>query len=351
MGVFDFLRGGGRRAEREDGALAAEHPDWFVRDSEGELDYYPHLMEGRQLILDVTHPDAAAHLEQLMAKVVGWGFEVLKLDFLFAGAYEGVRHEPVTGTEAYARALEILRRGMGEETYFLACGAPLLGGARPLLYDAIRTGPDIAYEPTGLAWAFVTTEIRNTAARSFLHDTAVAADADPPLVRPPFTAEEAWAMIVSVLVSGGLFFSSDALADLPADRLDLLADPAIAQVRMLPEAMAEPLDLMAPAEPPERLVTPYDDYLYGIGNPGVSQSVQPDTWAWDCGVGGVVLALFAYSPEGRKVDLVLANVGLDVGDALTATTLGPGPSATISNGRLRVSLAGHQAVLLWVAAQ
>jgi len=330
----------------QDNALAAEHPDWFVRGASGELLYYPHLIEGRQLILDVTHPEAAAFLEDLMQQVVGWGFEVLKLDFLFAGAYEGQRQARVSGTQAYSLALQTLRAGMGQDTYFLACGAPLLGGPRPLAYDAIRSGADIAYQPTGLAWSFVTTEIRNTAARSFLHGNAVAVDADPPLVRPPFTEDEAWAMVVSVLVSGGLLFSSDALPALPEERLNLLQHPAIAHIRGLPGPAAEPVDLLAGKGLPEYLVSPYEDYVWSQGFPGQSQSVQPWLWRWDDGAGGLVLAMFAFGPEGRSVDLALADLGLDA--AANVTTLGPGPAATLASGRLQVELAGHQAVLVHV---
>ena len=44
--------------------------------------------------LDTTHPEVLVWLCELARTVVGWGYSYLKLDFLFAGALRGVRHDP-----------------------------------------------------------------------------------------------------------------------------------------------------------------------------------------------------------------------------------------------------------------
>ena len=59
-----------------------------------------------------------------------------------------------------------------------------------------------------------------------------------------------------------------------------------------------------------------------------------------------MLALFAFGAQGRSVDLALSEVGLD--GAASVSTLGPGPAAKVTAGRLQVELAGHQAVLVHV---
>ncbi len=46
--------------------------------------------------LDPSHPEFAAHLERLFKKLVeDFGYHYLKLDFLYAAAAEGIRHDPL----------------------------------------------------------------------------------------------------------------------------------------------------------------------------------------------------------------------------------------------------------------
>lgn len=333
-------------------ALITQHPDWFVKDESGAPLTYPHA-NGAQQILDVTHPDAAAFIGAEVEKAVGWGFEMLKLDFLFVGAYEGVRNQQVTGTQAYEIALDLLRTSMGEDVYFLACGAPLLSGARPVQYDAIRTGADIAFEAIGPSWSFVATQLRQTAARSFLNGLAFEVDPDPPIVRATdgdaaFTADEAWSMVVSVLVSGGLFFASDEISVLEEDRLALLTDEAIATIRALPNPTAAPVDMLAIDDLPEdRLVDPVADHFkMKTTTPGGTQSRQPHIYKWDDGAGGVIVALFAFQPDGETIALPVEKIGLDGSASWTVSALGPGPDFTIEDAALKGALAGHQAALV-----
>ena len=41
--------------------------------------------------LDVTHPAAAAYLAGVLATMRGWDIDYFKIDFCYAGAYEGLR--------------------------------------------------------------------------------------------------------------------------------------------------------------------------------------------------------------------------------------------------------------------
>ena len=150
--------------ERELG-LYDEHPDWFVHDEAGEPLSYANFGDHDYLVLDVTHPDAATHFQQNLRDRVDEGWTYFKLDFLYAGMQEGIRHEQMTGAQAYALAMELVREALGEEAFFLACGAPMLPS---LGYaDGFRTGADIAFgfapdgDPAYLRW-----QGRATAARA-----------------------------------------------------------------------------------------------------------------------------------------------------------------------------------------
>ncbi|MBA2389466.1 MAG: hypothetical protein H0V67_04335, partial [Geodermatophilaceae bacterium] len=71
------------------------------------------------------------------------GIDFLKLDFLYAGALDGMRSDPdITGIAAYRRGLQVIREAAGPDTYILGCGAPLLPSIG--LVDAMRISPDIA---------------------------------------------------------------------------------------------------------------------------------------------------------------------------------------------------------------
>ena len=67
----------------ESSAVAQAHPDWLVGGAS-----YNHPKHGAMRVLDVTQPQAAAHLAQVISSIVGWGYDLLKIDFLFAGTWE-----------------------------------------------------------------------------------------------------------------------------------------------------------------------------------------------------------------------------------------------------------------------
>src|SRR6202011_5884205 len=71
-----------------------------------------------------------------------WGFEYVKLDFVYAAAMRGRRYDPnTTGVEAYRRGMQALRRIVGER-FILGCGAPLVPSVG--LVDGMRIGSDVA---------------------------------------------------------------------------------------------------------------------------------------------------------------------------------------------------------------
>ena len=123
--------------------LFRTHPEWTLKGEDGLPLPIGHNWGGPYYGLDTTHPEVLAWLRDLAREVVGWGYTYLKLDFLFAGAMPGVRHDQSkTRAEAYRMGLAALREGAGDETFLLLCGAPLASSIG--VADAMRTGPDVA---------------------------------------------------------------------------------------------------------------------------------------------------------------------------------------------------------------
>lgn len=233
-----------------DSELVTDHPDWFVGGA-----FYDKPDAGRLMILDVTHPDAAAHLTGVIETIVGWGYDFLKIDFLFAGTFEGERNQEMTGLEAYHRALALIREAAGEDVFILAVGAP----PHPSLpyVDGWRLGPDIALQVLGPGFAFIANEARAISARWHLC-YAVLCDADPPLLRDlPQTEVEAGAWTAAL--AGGALFLSDDLRALPDARhaWGLSTDLVAAAIGNEP---LRPVDVF-PDDPPDDLVNGMDDFI------------------------------------------------------------------------------------------
>lgn len=123
--------------------LARDHPDWILRDESGRPTRMGLVGNLFPWVLDPTHPQVLAHLEGLAHTAVReWGFHVLKLDFLYAAALQGRRHDPsLTRAQALRRALARLRAGAGD-AWIIGCGCPL--GPAIGWVDSLRVSPDVA---------------------------------------------------------------------------------------------------------------------------------------------------------------------------------------------------------------
>ena len=124
--------------------LFREHKDWLLHDEKGRL-VSAGFNWGQQLYaLDTTHPDVISWLVALMKLVRRWGFDYYKLDFLYAGALQGKRYKDMPREAAYRECLRYMREAMGEGSFFLTCGTPILPALG--MCDAIRIGPDVSHE-------------------------------------------------------------------------------------------------------------------------------------------------------------------------------------------------------------
>jgi alpha-galactosidase len=217
-----------------DSNLMRANPNWLIRDQADQPMAAAHnpawsrAEDKSAYALDPSHPEFADHLERLYRRIVGeFGYGYLKLDFLFAAAVEGRRHDPnLTRAQTLRRGLEAIRRGAGTETFILGCGCPL--GPAVGIVDGMRIGPDVApywgaeVEP-GAAPA-----IKAIIARSFMHRRLWLNDPDCALLRVRETRlsqEERFALAAAIAVSGGMLLVSDdvSLLDAESQRLYALA--------------------------------------------------------------------------------------------------------------------------------
>lgn len=124
--------------------LYREHKDWLLKDEKGRL-VSAGFNWGQELYaLDTTHPDVISWLVALMKLVRRWGFDYYKLDFLYAGALKGKRYNVMPREAAYRECLRYMREAMGEGSFFLTCGTPILPSLG--MCDAIRIGPDVSHD-------------------------------------------------------------------------------------------------------------------------------------------------------------------------------------------------------------
>ncbi|WP_406011435.1 alpha-galactosidase [Streptomyces sp. NBC_00637] len=222
-GIADAIRARGRRAGiwtapflvDPSSELAARHPDWLVRSADGGFAHAGHNWDHDLRILDTTHPEAAAYLTDVFRTLRAEGYDYFKVDFLYAGALDGVRHDAtVDALTAYRAGVELIRAALGPDAYLLGCGAPILPSLG--LFDAMRVSPDTAphrrpeaddYSQPGQDPAEFT-----GAGRQWQHGRLWTNDPDCLMARPAVETRERWAAHVEA--TGGLMASSDRLLSL-----------------------------------------------------------------------------------------------------------------------------------------
>jgi alpha-galactosidase len=217
------IRDRGRRAgiwvapflAAERSGLAAEHPDWLVGGADAGRNWGQRLYA-----VDTTRPAAAAWLTEVFGTFAAMGFDYFKIDFLYAAAMAGRRHDPDrTPVQAYRRGVELVRAAIGD-AYLLGCGAPILPSVG--LVDAMRVSPDTAphYEPEegDLSRPAQRSAEVTGAGRAYQQGRFWVNDPDCLIARPEVERREQWA--AHVRRYGGLRGSSDRLAALDTWGLD-----------------------------------------------------------------------------------------------------------------------------------
>jgi alpha-galactosidase len=222
-----------------DSAVATAHPDWFATHASGRrlVGMVNDHWGGPVHALDTTNPEVLEHIEATARALVDAGFTYLKLDFTYAPGLAGQFADPSRTSAQRVRAgFDAVRRGAGEDTFLLGCGAPL--GPTIGVVDGMRIGPDVApwwelpdghAHPPGYKATSPSTAnaLRATEARQFMHRRLWLNDPDCVMLRTTHTDLDAeqvrrWAMAVGE--SGGMVLVSDDLSLLDADARALLDD-------------------------------------------------------------------------------------------------------------------------------
>jgi len=217
-------------AVASDSRLYATHPDWAIADEQGK----PAVAWQRRGVdvygLDLTSPEVQDWLRSVLRTMSDdWGYKVFKVDFAYAAALDGKRHNrQMTRAQALRKGLEIVREAVGE-SFVLGCGMPL--GPAVGLVDGMRVGPDVAinWRPFWRDLSFPAAEnaLRNAIARSFMHRRLWLNDPDCVLVRPrhdesDLVLNEMRTLVSVVGLCGGLTLSGDNFPTIRKGRLKYL---------------------------------------------------------------------------------------------------------------------------------
>lgn len=201
-------------AAQKGSKLLREHPDWFYL-REGKP-WYCGINWGGFYALDIDKPEVVAYLREVFRRVFDeWGFDLVKLDFLYAAAPFGSETESRAGR--MTRAMELLRELCGEKL-ILGCGVPLMPAFG--LVDYCRIGCDVGLDWNG-SWLMQQTHrervstkqsIGNTVFRRQLSGRAWLNDPDVFFLREDnlkLTAQEKRALATVNSLFGGVLFCSD----------------------------------------------------------------------------------------------------------------------------------------------
>ncbi len=207
-------------------SVVKEHPEWLVRDWRGKP-ILSAIAWGGAYTLDFYIPEAKNYIAECLKKVVyEWGYDLVKLDFLYAECME-----PRAGKsrgQIMCEAMNFLRETLGNK-FILGCGVPL--GAAFGRVDMCRTGADIAlsFEDNFIAKhsnkevVSTVSSLINTIYRRGLSENAFLSDPDVMILRNSnqrFTEEQK--LLISKINSmfGDVVFVSDDMSEYDATALD-----------------------------------------------------------------------------------------------------------------------------------
>lgn len=214
--------------------LASEHSDWLVKSKNGKP-----IMVGANwggfYAIDIDNADARAYIKNVFDTVLNdWGFDLVKLDFLYATAVVPL-HNKTRGQLAY-ESIDFLRECVGDKQ-ILGCGVQQMPCFGKVEY--MRIGADMA-----LGWKHkffrnlthredVSTPnaIHNSVYRRCLNGRAFLCDPDVFLLRKTnihFTPEQQKVLAKFIKLFGSVLFMSDNVDEYDDEQLavfnDTLAD-------------------------------------------------------------------------------------------------------------------------------
>ena len=206
----------------EKSKIFQQHPNWFVKDSEGQplrsdRVTFGGWRRGPWYVLDGTHPEVQQHFEtffRIMKR--DWGCTYFKLDANFWGAIHGGRfHDPrATRIEAYRRGMKAILRGV-EDSFVLGCNHPIWPSLG--LIHGSRSSNDIKR-----TWERIETTARQNLSRNWQNGRLWWNDSDAIVLTGELPDNEFQFHATAIYASGGMLLSGDDLTKISADKLGML---------------------------------------------------------------------------------------------------------------------------------
>ena len=198
-----------------DSAVYKAHSDWLLKDGAGK-----HVRTGSHwsghVALDTQNPEVREYVTRCLRTATReWGFEMLKLDFLYAACM--VPHAGLNRGELMADAIRLCRDAVGDDVIIDGCGVPLASTFG--IVDFCRVGCDVGLDWNGPAYLHVTDRERvstlhslgNTIYRAPLDGRAFGNDPDVILMRADvdYTDEQRAMVIDGAALHASMMLTSD----------------------------------------------------------------------------------------------------------------------------------------------
>src|SRR6185369_11310196 len=249
-----------------------QHPDWFVKDSDGKPLRSDRVTFGGWrrapwYVLDGTHPQAQQHVESFFRTMKReWGCTYFKLDANFWGAIHGGQfHDPrATRIEAYRRGMQAILRGV-EDSFVLGCNHPIWPSLG--LIHGSRSSNDIKR-----TWERIATTARQNLSRNWQNGRLWWNDSDAVVLTGELSDNEFQFHATAIYASGGMILSGDDLTKIDEQKLAML--------RKL--------------QPPTGVAARFEDQSFRVGRIDLSQSRE-------------VIALFNWEDTDEKISVRLAR--------------------------------------------
>jgi alpha-galactosidase len=199
-----------------------QHPDWFVKDTEGkplrsDRVTFGGWRRGPWYVLDGTHPAVQQHFEEFFRTMKrDWGCTYFKLDANFWGAiHSGRFYDPrATRIEAYRRGMEAILRGV-ENSFVLGCNHPIWPSLG--LIHGSRSSNDIKR-----TWERIETTARQNLSRNWQNGRLWWNDSDAIVLTGDLPDNEFQFHATAIYASGGMLLSGDDLTKISAEKLAML---------------------------------------------------------------------------------------------------------------------------------
>lgn len=214
--------------------LASEHSDWLVKGKNGKP-----IMVGANwggfYAIDIDNTDARAYIKNVFDTVLNdWGFDLVKLDFLYATAVVPL-HNKTRGQLAY-ESIDFLRECVGNNQ-ILGCGVQQMPCFGKVEYMRIGADMDLGWKHkffrnlTHREDVSTPNAIHNSVYRRCLNNRAFLCDPDVFLLRRSnikFTFEQQKVLAKFIKLFGSVLFMSDNVDEYDDEQMavfnDTLAD-------------------------------------------------------------------------------------------------------------------------------